>query len=264
MQQKARAFLAFAASEEYPHKLPEGREIAPSMRHLTLVFFPEVDLKGLIGALDKLSPLPQLGFGGIAKEFVLLPPRHPRVLAWNVNLGPSLPVIARLAETYGIWAEREGFLQQRETRAYLPHVSLMRSPFSHLDRIKTVYPHPILFPSLHLYESVGNLEYEKRWSKELIVPYREIPHTADVAFEIVGRSLEELYWNASLALATRWEQLLPSEIPVLESHPDLIRMLNKRIAEIDSAEGISLKAVSYHSTLTKREDVTYWEMIVDV
>lgn len=260
----ARVFLALQAQEEYAQELPTGRDIAPTMRHMTLVFFPDADLERLVEALHALSNLPKVGFGGVADSLLLLPPRHPHVLAWNVNLGPFYPFADTWQHTLTFWALASGFLPKNEMRPFLPHVSLSRSPFHHLERMKTVIPVPICFSSLHLYDSVGNLQYMKRWSKELIPPYLEIEHTADIAYKISGTSLSELFWNASLALATRCPRILPIEIPPLNGHEDIIMHLNRRISEIDAAEGIPLKAVSYHGNLYQEEAITYWEMIVDV
>ena len=47
-------------------------------------------------------------------------------------------------------------------------------------------PLPFFVKAIHLYQSLGNLQYQSLWESPLLSPFEELEHTADIAFLIRG------------------------------------------------------------------------------
>ena len=195
-----RVFFGIEVHAPWPSKLPQGRLLDESHRHLTLAFLGNVSYSPLSSILESF-PKPPLLIGPVGQfdTFLLLPPRRPNVVAWHtVWLDQNTPLIAfqkRLAD----WLRQ--FNYSVDEREWLPHVTLCRQPFNPRAWEKFFVPLPFYAGSIHLYESVGNLNYIPVWSWPIQSPFEEIEHTADMAFIVRGETLQQLYYNAFTALA---------------------------------------------------------------
>jgi hypothetical protein len=99
---------------------------------------------------------------------------------------------------------------------------------------------------------------------ELIPPFKEIEHTADLAFQLHAESIPALCQNAFTALAFHFPQLIQfkQEPPTLKEK--IISTLNYALAKADAALGCPFKAVSHHGEIKEKDGLLSWEMIVDV
>lgn len=125
---------------------------------------------------------------------------------------------------------------------------------------------PYITRHLHLYESVGNLNYKPIWSHEILSPFEEFEHVADIAFRIHGKDVKQLYYHAQVALAFECPELvhyLDGESDV-HSIEEVIMKLNEIITQGDREIGTPFKAVSFHGGIKEEEEIFSWEMIVDV
>lgn len=235
--------------------LPEKkRVVAPSMRHITLKF---------IGWTEKEPPIPLIPFVmspvGILNDLLFLPKNHPRVIAYQAIF---------LSEESNFKKFQEELIdKQAPSRPALPHVTIART--SSLDRDKWekwFTPLPFFIKGIHLYESKDELCYTPLFSQELIPPFIEIEHTADLAFLIQGCDFNQLYLHGALALAFSYPPMILSlEVRALHSLEEVIEALNHLITKIDIESGCPFKAVSFQGRVTYKEQYLYqWEMIVDV
>ena len=154
-----------------------------------------------------------------------------------------------------------------DDRSWLCHATICRNPFDAKKWEEDFKPLPCFAKAIHLYQSLGSSNYKSLWSFPLLAPFEEIPHTADIAFRIVGKDLNHLYANAFTALAFKCPRFLayfqkPSSLTCLD---DVIIELNKVICILDQKEGCPLKAVSFHGEIEPfEENLLQWEMIVDI
>jgi 2'-5' RNA ligase len=262
-----RLFFALAAEAPWPTVLPEGRLLTPEARHMTLAFLGNVPWEPLQARLSTL-PLPtfQVGGAGIVDACLCLPENHPRVIAWHVHwIGESGQEILRYQQQLATYLREAGYAIDQ--RPFLPHVTLARQPFNAKKWTRAFKTLPVFFPTLHLYESVGNLHYKPIWSHSLIPPFVELSHTADIAFKVAGSSMAQLGQNAQIALCFKCPDLIPylSPIPADCTLDDLVIILNDAVTRIDMDIGCPFKAVSFHGEVTHdASNVLSWEMIVDV
>lgn len=266
-----RLFFGTAVHAPWPTLPNEERILEPEHRHLTLAFLGEVPLSPLLSRLSTFSlansPLliPPIGSVGYFDRCDFLPPAHPHVAAWHVQwLNSHAPIIS-LQATLSDWLLTAGYPIDR--RPWHPHVTLCRQPFSSPLWQKTFHPTPCYTTFLHLYESLGNLQYVSRWHYPLLSPIEEIDHTADMAFRLRGHTLHSLYDAAFTALAFKVECLpfFPTHPPELHSLDDIVIHLNRVITRMDERVGCPLKGVSFHGNLqTLNHSILEWEMIVDV
>lgn len=258
-----RLFFGLEVSAPWPDPLPRGRLLDPACRHMTLAFLGNIPYEPLLDILpDVPRPSFTLGPTGHFDGCLFLPPRRPNVVAWHVDWFEGEPLLHYQKQLLE-WLR--GHHYSLDERLFLSHVTLARWPFDRDAWAKLPYVLPVVGQAIHLYESMGNLHYESRWSHALTPPFEPISHTADIAFTVRGNSLTELLHHARLALAFECPRLLPyfqEEHP--STHEDVIMLLNQLIARADAAEGIPLKAVSYHGEIAQRENLLEWEMIVDV
>jgi len=196
----------------------------------------------------------------------LLPPKHPNVIAWQAQWLEGDHEFYHLLEKFLGWLQQHHFIKNERERAFLPHVTLARTPFDSKEWMKTFHEIPMMITSFNLYESMGNLTYMPRWRFPLVPPFIEIEHTADIAFHIYGISIQHLYQHAQVALAFKYPPLLAFLKPFqkVENLDELIIALNKLISQADSIIGCPFKAVSFHDVLTESNNQLIWEMIVDV
>lgn len=265
--QNKRVFFALEIQAPWPHPLPPGRLIDEKHRHMTVAFLGNVDYSLLQPALAEIPMLPfAIGLTGIFDQCLFLPERHPRVLAWHVDWLESKEQIAAYQKQLIKWLEEKGFNPDAR-KQFLPHVTLCRAPFQQHPWEKSFERLPMMAGALHLYESVGNLKYKPIWTQEVVSPFEEIEHTADVAFHIHGKNLKQIQLHALVALAFKFPPLLDqlAGMPSPDSLEDVIIDLNECVSHMDARRGCPFKAISFHGDLQELDEgILKWEMIVDV
>jgi len=256
-----RLFFGMRTTAPWPEAYPRGRLLAEEARHFTLVFLGDQEEEKIISSLANMPeyPLP-LGSAGYFDRCLMLPPRHPHVVAWHPDLGEDEGPLKQYAK------ELSEFFEIKGREDWLPHVTIAREPFFSEEWEKSFAPLPCMTTSLDLFESVGNLHYESLWQKKLIPPIEKLPHTADIAFLVRGTDYAQLFEDGRIALAFEDPRMLAckSARDTFLNLDDVIMGLNELIAEADIEFGSSFKAVSYHGEAKPVGKYLEWEMIVDV
>jgi 2'-5' RNA ligase len=260
-----RLFFGAQTEAPWPKEYPPARMIPEEVRHLTLAFLGHDSFSKLKTLLSS-APLPSflIGPAGIAKEVIFLPPERSRVAALTTDWLHSKEGLNVYQKKLGEWLVSHGY--SLDQRPFFPHISVARPPFDKEEWKLAFSPLPFFVKAIHLYQSMGNLEYTSLWSCPLISPFEEFEHTADIAFHIRGMSIEELHSHAQLALAFKF--------PLLVNHftsnwcdtfDEMVISLNELISLADAEFGCPFKAVSFHGTIQPGEhNILNWEMIVDV
>lgn len=262
-----RLFFAFKVAAPWPEQLPKGRLVDSEQRHLTLAFLGEVDYGHLLRILPSI-PLPsfKISLVGSFDRLLFLPKAHPRVVSFHVDWMEKSEVVGGYCKILVDWLRSRGFDPDVKDE-FLPHVTLCRSPFSFHEWREVDFCLPLHLTGLHLYESVGGLQYRSIWEHAIGLPFIEIEHTADIAFKIYGETISQIYCHAFCALAWKFPQLLnykPEDWDA-ESVDDIVKGLNIITAHIDAEGGCPFKAVSYHGDIeSSTNGHLIWEMIVDV
>jgi 2'-5' RNA ligase len=260
-----RLFFGMEVHAPWPSTWPSGRLIDTGHRHITLAFLGDVSYGPLARELPFFPKPPFLvGPAGFFDACLMLPPAHPRVAAWHVANFDSGERMRNYQTNICSWLRSQGILL--EEREWLPHVSLCRQPADFSAWKREFTPLPFYSTAIHLYESLGNLIYQPLWSLQLIKPFEEIEHTADLAFMIEGKNMEQLYCHAFCALAFKHPALLNYyQTKKPSSLDEIILFLNEIITVADIEGGCGLKAVCYHGKIIKSQNHTLqWEMIIDV
>lgn len=262
--QNSRLFFGIEVVAPWPEEpWPPGRLLKEASRHTTLAFLGNVPYIPLQERLSQI-PLPAIPLGpsGRFDSCLFLPPKRPRVVAWHITWDQA-ERWRLYREQLTEWLRSLGY--QLDLREDLPHVTLARWPFDRSGWKALAPLHPVFGRALHLYESMGNLTYEARWTHAFIEPFVVLSHTADLAFLIRGETMPQLFLHAQLALAFTCPSLLrytqPEEPKTLNT---VIQALNRLIARADADIGVPLKAVSYHGEPFLDQQLIGWEMIVDV
>lgn len=273
-----RLFFGIEVVAPWPEHLPRGRLLDVAHRHMTLAFLGNVPYTPLYSALSSLPhPTFSLAPVGYFDDCLFLPPHRPHAVAWHVhwvnpdvNPGLTNPLLTYQKILVDWLRTREYVL---DTRPFLEHVTVARWPFDKVAWTKQSYHLPVIGRAIHLYESMGNLTYEPRWSLPFLAPFESLSHTADIAFKIRGRHLSDLYLHAQMALAFEYPPLIAYlDVAKPPDHDALVEQLNALLSRADTDQGVPFKAVSYHGVPMQRDmdrDTyrnTYleWEMIVDV
>lgn len=260
-----RFFIAFDVQAPWPKKLPAGRILEPDHRHLTLAFLGQ---HSRVQVLEQMQDFPTPPFSvapvGVFDKLLLLPHHHPRVAAWHAHWPQFSPVL----ETYHRQC-RDFLLDQNyklDLRPLKPHVTLARKPFSPRQWREAFCPLPFYVSSLNLYESLGHCRYQSAWELPFLPPFQEMEHTADLAFQVLGRNPSEILAAAQTALSFSFPEMTPFIAPLPDplSLDDVILALNEWITRVDIAIGSPCKAVTYSGTLKTNPSHLSWEMIVDV
>lgn len=261
-----RLFLGIEVHAPWPDYYPRGRLLDPAHRHMTLAFLGNVSYEKVQKILPEIPKPPfKVGYAGIFDKCLFLPPRRPHVVAWHADwMEPADPLFQYQKELSAWFRGHQFVIDERD---FLPHVTICRAPFYPREWKKIFTPVPFICKDIHLYESMGNLHYEPRWSYPLKSPFEEIEHTADVAFIIRGESLSQLHKHAQLALAYRFPPLIPYLRPQqqIASLEECVIACNEIVTIADGEIGCPFKAVSFHGELVQTPDNTLqWEMIIDV
>ncbi len=241
-----RLFYGLEISCPWPQKLPKGRIISEPMRHMTLAFLGNQDeaaVKERFNELD-FSPL-SIGPSGYFDKILFFS----NVVSWH-------PVILTEKEAL----EDIQKLLTIEEKSFTPHVTLARAPYDGDGWKEGFTPLPFIGSAIHLYESKGSLTYVPIATLPLLLPFEEIEHTADRAFKVRGKTLQDLFHNAQVALAFTYPKFCK-----FFHNTASIEGLNKMITAADAEYGCPVKAVSYHGDIKESSDGIFeWEMIVDI
>lgn len=265
-----RLFFAIEVQAPWPEELPKGRLLGVKERHMTLAFLGNVPWPKLEAALQTFpKPAFAVGFTGQFDSCLFLPPRHSNVVAWHVRWWSEIAPLLDFQQQLCSWLSAGQFLPSphEPQRPWLPHVTLCRAPFDQGAWSKAFQPLPFFTVKIHLYESLGNLRYEPIWSYDILPPFEELDHTADIAYRIYGPTVQDIYLHARTALAFTFPSLQDYFAPVsgFDSLDNIVMALNGAIQRADSAIGAPLKAVSFHGAIEPfKPNVLAWEMIVDV
>ena len=264
--EQKRLFFGFEVHAPWPSSFPKARMIDGKDRHLTIAFLgltPSSKIEQILPELPK--PSFRVGPIGIFDRCLFLPKKNPRVVAWHaIPIGDSNP-IAPYQKELSEWLRQKGY--PIEDRDFLFHITLGRNPFVKEEWKKEFATLPLFYQNLHLYESLGNLSYKPIWTYPLLPPFEEIEHVADIAFDINGETLSQLYLHGQLALAFTFPEIIPffDVSNRKTSIEDIIIGLNQIVSEADKEIGCPFKAVSFHGDIQNREgNLLHWEMIVDV
>lgn len=263
---KKRLFFGVEVHGLWPSALPKGRYLDEAHRHLTLAFLGDIPYEAFHKIADQIPPPPmRVGSVGYFNECLVLPPRHPHVVAWQTHWWDGNPQLHDYQSSLSKWLSSHHY--EMDERPWKPHVTICRSPFNPKEWLKAFKPLPFYSSSIHLYESKGNLSYVPIKSFSILPPFEEIEHTADMAFLVRGENVREIYHHAFGALTFKVPELMDfyaSGYPV-DSLDDVIMLLNSSICKADAAVGCPLKAVSFHGQISVLPDsLLQWEMIVDV
>ena len=260
-------FFGIDVIAPWPEKFPGGRILEEKERHMTLAFLGKVEEEKIMALLpDFPKPDFKVGIVGKFDQCLFLPPRHPRVVAWNIQWleesGNFDDFLANLFE----WLEKIGFVAKPK-REFCPHVTLSRGSFIPKEWEKTFTPLPAMATDIHLFESLGFSKYRSLWKYRLKAPFEELEHTGDIAFIVRGESLLQLFQHAQLAMAFPYPPILPylSSKVSFNSLDEIVMELNTIVTQADQEIGVPFKGVSFHGKITQEEDQTMcWEMIIDV
>ena len=260
-----RLFFGAQAEAPWPIDYPPARMIPEETRHLTLAFLGENAYSKLKDLLPEIPrPSFEIGPAGIAKELIFLPKQASRVVAMSIDW---LDADARLniyQHALAQWLQNHGY--PLDQRPFFPHLTIARAPFDKEIWKEQFTPLPFFIKAIHLYQSLGNLQYQSLWEIPFLPPFEEFEHTADIAFLIRGNCIAELHQHAQLALSFKFPPMVQFYSSHLQNSLDeIIISLNELIAKADAEIGCPFKAVSFHGSIKPdKKNLLCWEMIVDV
>lgn len=260
-----RLFFALAIEAAWPEKLPSGRILHEKDRHMTLEFLGNISFSSLESLLQTFPQPPfKIGLAGKCDHLLFLPEATPRVVAGHISWFKS-HCLEKYLKLITDWLQNNHYGTHK--KEFFPHITIARKPFHQEEWEKITLPFPMIAKGIHLYETVGSLNYKSLWSIPFELPFEEIEHTADIAFIVRGVDISQLYLHAQMALSFKFPPLLNyiqecSEMLDLDS---IIMQLNALIARIDCDIGCPFKAISFHGKISiENSKLLHWEMIVDV
>jgi RNA 2',3'-cyclic 3'-phosphodiesterase len=260
-----RLFFGAHTEAPWPNDYPSARMISEETRHLTLAFLGQDSFSKLQQLLPSV-PRPSFAIGpvGIAKQLIFLPQEKSRVVAASVDWLDASAKLNVYQKALADWLQSNGY--PLDKRSFFPHITIARAPFDKKQWKVHFTPLPFFVKAIHLYQSLGNLQYRSLWESPLLPPFEELEHTADIAFQIRGDNIRELHLHAQLALAFKFPQLTDFFTSNLQdSLEEMIISLNEMVAIADAEFGCPFKAVSFHGMIkSDAHNILHWEMIVDV
>jgi 2'-5' RNA ligase len=265
MSDSKRLFFGAQAAAPWPKDYPPARMIPEETRHLTLAFLGQNSFSKFKTVLSSV-PRPSFAIGpaGITKELIFLPKDRSRVAALSINWLDAEAKLNGYQKELTDWLQNQGF--SLDKRPFFPHLTIARAPFDQNQWQEHFTPLPFFIKAIHLYQSLGNLQYQSLWESPLLSPFDEFEHTADIAFLIRGCCIQELHQHAQLALAFTFPPMIKFYTSQLQnSLEETIISLNDMVAKADTEFGCPFKAVSFHGRIKPAEHhILHWEMIVDV
>jgi RNA 2',3'-cyclic 3'-phosphodiesterase len=269
-KENKRLFFGWEAISPWQEDMPEGRYVTE--KHMTIAFIGNtnrhVDLEGILQAMP--HPYFKIAPGGFFDKTIFLPLNFARAVAYHVSLFGKNKMEEFYSSINAFLIEKKFILKKPHVKhKLLPHVTVARKPFDISKWKKAFIPMPVYFKNFYLYESIGNLQYNKStWRYSLPAPFEEIEHTADLSFKIIGTNFYEIYCNSLLALFFNDIRLIPyADINAKTSSlEDIVQSLNAMIRKMDTDIGSQYKGVCYSGHMLFNEDTKLynWEMIVDV
>lgn len=259
-----RLFFGLEMEAPWPKNWPKGRVLDTPHRHATLQFLGNCSVDRVVEALPTF-PLPDFVLGpcGFFNRSLELPKENPRVIAWHIDWGNE--DVSSLQKSITQWLLINKF--PADQRQWLSHLTICRDPVDLNEWSHFFKPIPCFAKALHLYESLGSSRYRPLWSHLFSPPFKEIEHTADIAFHIFGKDLTQIFQHAYLALAFQFPKMEAEGLQSVKFHSldDVIILLNEIIGKTDRLIGCPFKAVSFHGEIKPWQNtLIQWEMIVDV
>ena len=265
--EEKKLFFAFDIEANWLKYPIEKKMIDEKSRHLTLLFLGFINFQNIKTYLIDLPKLDlKIGAVGYFDKLLFLPQNHPRVLSFDVEfLEKKEKIYEFQKQLVSFFKERNFEINQKES--FLPHVTICRDSFNSKNWKENFQRSSLYIKGFCLYESIENSIYNILWKKDFLDPFEEIKHTADIAFIVRGENFLDLLIHSFSAISFKDPKLI-NYIHLLKnpnSIDDVIINLNEIVtqAEIDG-ENISFKAISFHADIVKKDEILYWEMIVDV
>lgn len=260
-----RLFFGMEVFAPWPEELPQGRILLPQDRHLTLVFLGNANASKLQTLLPSCPKPPfEIGLAAYFDHPIFLPHSRPNVAAWQIQWLEQKELFLKFQKELVFWLKANGFSPREGKGEFLPHVTIARRPFSIREWKETFEKRPLFIRNLHLCESLGSSRYKVCWTYPILSPFEEKEHTADIAFTIRGKTIQQIHLHAQLALSFHFPPLIRYfSFPTVQNLDEIVQSLNSIIGKADQEEGAPFKAVSYHGNLGG-SDILEWEMIVDV
>lgn len=260
-----RLFFGAQVLAPWPKEYPPARMAPEKTRHLTLAFLGQSSFSKF-KTIFPYIPRPSfvIGLAGIAKELIFLPKDKSRVVALSIEWLNADSMLNNYQKKLANWLKNQGHTLDK--RPFFPHLTIARAPFDKKQWQAHFTPLPFFIKAIHLYQSLGNLQYQSLWECPLLSPFEEFEHTADIAFLIHGCSIQELHQHAQLALAFKFPSMIKFYTSQLQnSLEEIVISLNDMVAHADTEFGCPFKAVSFHGSIYSDEhNILHWEMIVDV
>lgn len=270
LMEEKRLFLGLSIEAPWNNSFPNGRILKIEDRHLTLIFFGKCDYSTIENHLGRM-PLPSFLVTpvGILDKFLFLPKKtQKKVVAYHATFFDK--ELENYQQTLFDWCIENRLIDSNQNSScenrFLPHLTIARNPNSIEDWNNSFLPHPFYIKDLCLYESLGNCTYEVLWNKKFLLPIEELPHTADIAYIIRAKDLQDLYIHAQIALCFSDENFLPfiDLKTKIENLDHLVMELNHIVAIVDIEIGSAFKAVSFHGNIKEENKILIWEMVIDV
>lgn len=262
-----RLFLGFDVSCHWTYEPDDHQMISHKNRHVTMAFLGRQDVEKLLKALKTLSIFPfSISPAGFFDACLTMPSAHPTVIAWKMHVLTSGKALFAFHATLLKWLDEKKIVCDAKHKELFAHVTVSRNLEMAASWQEGFQPIPFLLTAFHLYESLGDSQYRKLWSRMLLPAFEEIEHVADMGYRIRGKTLRDVYLHAQLALAHYDPNVLkfitgPLKMANLD---EIIYSLNQVLTKMDIEMGSPFKAISYHGNLRENEGVLEWEMIIDV
>lgn len=171
--QTKRIFLALKIKAPWRKNGSGKKVIKEELRHLTMAFLGQTSVDLLQNFLqDHTDDFQfQLPIFGYFSKLLLLPPFKARVFALNPIFLEHSPAIFAFQKKIETLFLENGFIPD-QPKPWLPHVSLVRSPFNYYSWKNTFNEFPFYAETFCVYESLGNLQYREIKSFKLPCPFR--------------------------------------------------------------------------------------------
>jgi 2'-5' RNA ligase len=260
-------FFAFELETIWEDDFKDLKVIDKKNRHLTLLFLGENNFNEIKKYLDQMSNLNiQIGSVGYFEKVIFLPENNPRAAAYKANfLNDELKIKNYQKELISFFKNKE--INLKKEKDFLPHVTISRDKFDKKELKNKFIKAPFYIKSFNLYESLFSSNYKSLWKKEYLAPFKEIEHTADIAFEVVGIDCNQLLLNAFTAICFKEFKMLDyiNLLKKVSSIDEIIINLNEILTqmEIDGYQAF-FKAISLNQKTYKKNNLIFWEMVIDV